>query len=543
MRSSRSFPRRSRLVVALFSTAVLTVGTLAVLQATSSAESAASAQSADACAPGTEVQTTTGPVCGVVSNGVTEWLGIPYATPPVGALRWAPPQPHAPWTATLAATAFGSACEQAPNPFTPGPYSEDCLFVNVWRPSLPASDLPVLVHIHGGGFTLGSGAGDNTLLASRGHEIVVSMNYRLGILGFLANSALGEHSGDYGLQDQQAALRWVKDNIPAFGGDPHNVTIYGESAGGSSVCHHIASPTAAGLFQRGISVSGEYNTLLGVPTSLEAQDCKSALPTQAQADQAGATFAASLGCASATNVAECLRAASVTSVLAASGGTKGPTINGTTLPRTLRQALKTGRVNRVPVIAGVNRDENLVGTATTPEQYRALVDAQYGRFAQDVLRLYPLERFDSPFVAFRTIAADSNTVCPALVTDRGLARWMPVYAYEIDDTDAPLLNPFYPAPGVPNGSYHVAAWFLTPVNPPLNANQQVLQNEELAHVTTFARTGDPTALHTPVWPRFTPATEAVMSLQPGGDSEIVTADELSAQHHCRFWDRVGAKSD
>jgi para-nitrobenzyl esterase len=398
----------------------------------------------------------------------------------------------------------------------------------------------VLVHIHGGGFRIGSGAEDNSLLAARGHEIVVSINYRLGILGFLANSALGEHSGDYGLQDQQAALRWVRDNISAFGGDPRNVTIYGESAGGSSACHHIASPTAAGLFHRAISVSGEYNTLLGVPAALEAQDCKSALPTQAQADQAGARFAASLGCASAADVAECLRAAPVASVLTASGGTRAPTINATILPTTLRQALKTGKVNRVPVIAGVNRDENLVGSATTPEQYRALVEAQYGRFAPDVLELYPLERFDSPFIAFRTVSADSNTVCPALVTARGLARWMRVYAYQLDDTDAPRTSPFFPPPGVPNGSYHVGGWFLTPVNPPLNENQQVLQNQEIAHVTAFARTGDPTAVRTPIWPRFTAATQAVMSLQPAGDSEIVTADALSAQHHCRFWDRVGA---
>ncbi|HZD01703.1 MAG TPA: carboxylesterase family protein [Actinomycetes bacterium] len=163
------------------------------------------------CAPDTTVQTANGPVCGIVVGGVREWLGIPYAAPPAGDLRWAPPQPAAPWSGTLQATAFGTACQQArPNVQS----SEDCLYLNVWRP--PGGDHPpVMVHIHGGGFFGGSGNGDSTLLATRGHEVIVSMNYRLGIFGFLANAAFGPHSGDYGLQDQQAALRWVP-NWPNF---------------------------------------------------------------------------------------------------------------------------------------------------------------------------------------------------------------------------------------------------------------------------------------------------------------------------------------
>ncbi|MBV9941206.1 MAG: carboxylesterase family protein, partial [Solirubrobacterales bacterium] len=161
-------------------------------------------------------------MCGISSttaSGVNEWLGIPYAAPPVGDLRWQPPQPPTPWTTTLAATAFGSECTTTTG--TAG--SEDCLFVNVWAPSnaTSTSNLPVLVHIHGGGFTGGNGNSDNSLLAGNGDEVVVSMNYRLNIFGFLVNdTALGANSGDYGLQDQQAALRWVRDNVTAFGGDP-----------------------------------------------------------------------------------------------------------------------------------------------------------------------------------------------------------------------------------------------------------------------------------------------------------------------------------
>jgi para-nitrobenzyl esterase len=500
---------------------------------------------APACDPGTNVQTASGPVCGIVSGGTGEWLGIPYAAPPVGPLRWRPPQPPAPWTSARQATAFGSECAQQ-FPGFPGGGTEDCLFVNVWRPADGSTGLPVLVHIHGGGFVIGSGAGDNTLLARTGHEVVVSMNYRLGIFGFLADPALGPHSGDYGLADQQAALRWVRDNIAAFGGDPRNVTIYGESAGGSSVCDQIASPAAAGLFQRGISVSGEYNTLLGSPTSLEAQDCKSSLPTQAQADSAGQGFAAAVGCGPpSADVAACLRSVSTAAAEQAAGvgyqdgghGTVAPTISAATLPMTLRQALQTGHVNRVAVIAGTDRDEDLVGSAATAADYQSLIRAQYGRYASQVLARYPLDRFDSPAVAFRTVAADSDTVCPALVTDAALARRMPVHAYEIDASDLPP----YATSGAAAGASHVGAWYLTPVSPALDANQQVLQDTELGEVTAFARSGDPTAQGTPAWPRFTSAGPQVMSLQPAGDSAAVAAAELSAQHNCGFWDRLAPR--
>lgn len=501
-----------------------------------------------------------GPVCGITStsaSGVNEWLGIPYAAPPVGNLRWQAPQSPTPWTTTLPATTFGSECIQVT-----GAGSEDCLFVNVWAPAnaTSASGLPVMVHIHGGGFANGSGNSDNSLLASTGDEVIVSMNYRLNIFGFLADDrALGANSGDYGLQDQQAALRWVQSNVAAFGGDPHKVTIFGESAGGSSVCDQIASPTAAGLFEQGISTSGEYNTVLGTqeqtprtPEDLEAQDCKSALPTKAQATAAGKNFAAAAGCGkgSAAVVAACLQALPVTEIEQVAlhpgtgyqyggQGTVAPTINGTTLKMTLRQALKTGHVNHVRVIAGTDRDENLVGTATSAAQYQSLVDSQYGALASQVLARYPLSHFDSPGVAWRTVAADSDTVCPSLVTDHDLASRMPVYAYEIDDNDIPPYAAAGPGVVAP-GASHVGAWFLNPTATPLDANQQVLQNQEVAYVTTFARTGNPSTNGAPVWPQFNRAAEE-MSLQPAGDSEVVTEAEVSVQHNCAFWDRISPR--
>jgi para-nitrobenzyl esterase len=514
------------------------------------ASASASAQAAAACADGTDVSTASGPVCGIVAGGVREWLGIPYAAPPVGRLRWQPPQPHARWTPVLHATQFGSECVQGTAASLAG--SENCLFLNVTEPSAPAAGpLPVVVNIHPSGFLAGNGNGDYSLLATSGHEIVVSVNYRMGIFGFLADSALGPHSGDYGLEDQQAALRWVRRDIGAFGGNPHDVTVTGESAGGTSVCDLLASPTAAGLFQKAITVSGEYSNLLGRPSGtafplqLEIQDCKSTLPTQRQADQIGTGFAAAAGCGQATDLATCLRGLSAAAATKAAGagyqfgghGTLAPTLNGTTLPRTFRQALITGTVNRVPVMAGVSRDENLVGEPTTGAQYAQLVRAQYGSLAARVLALYPVSRFPSPFVAWRTVAADSDTVCPALSVDRALSRWTPVYGFEMDDGNAP--PSYYEPAGEPNGSFHVADWYVytailaTPTDP----DERVLQDQEVAEVAAFSRTGQPSALAMPSWPEFG-RSGAVMSLAPGADSQLTSAQQISADHNCGFWNGI-----
>jgi para-nitrobenzyl esterase len=521
----------------------LIAGTVSFLQTTASAQAG---DPAVACAAGTTVTTADGPVCGIVVGGVTQWLGIPYAAPPVGALRWQPPQPPASWATTLQATSFGSECvQQFPVPGFPTGGTENCLYVNVWAPqgSAAGANLPVLVHIHPGGFVIGNGNADNSLLATTGNEVVVSMNYRLGIFGFLADSALGPNSGDYGLEDQQAALRWVQRNVTEFGGNPHNVTIFGESAGGSSVCDQIASPSAAGLFERGITTSGEYNTLLGAPTPLQAQDCKSALPTQSQAEAAGASFAAAVGCDNAGDVVACMRAVPAQTAGNASAfgyqdggtGTVSPTINAAILPLSLRQAIEARRVNRVSVIAGTDRDEDLVGTATTAAQYAQLIQTQYGKYASQVLVLYPLSHFDSPTIAFRTVAADSDTVCPSLVTDRELSRFMPVYAYEIDANDIP---PYAPGPaGTAQGASHIGAWYLNPVTPALDANQQALQDEEVASVTRFAATGNPNANGTPFWPEFRDSGSE-MVLAPAGDSAAMSVGQIMAIHNCGFWDRI-----
>ena len=564
----RSFGRArpgARLAV-LAAAAVSTAGALG-------APVPAQAQAPPPCSPDTVVQTRSGQVCGMTADGQTAYLDIPYAAPPVGRLRWRPPRPAQAWTGTLQATRRGPAC---PTPgFPPGTppaagASEDCLTLEVQRPAgaRPGQRLPVMFEIHGGGF-LGEALTDNGRnFVSHGPVVYVYVKYRLGILGFLAEQALGAHSGDYGLQDQQAALRWVKRNIARFGGDPGNVTIFGESAGGASVCDQVASPTARNLFQRGISVSGFYN--YDVNTIWWPADCKSKLRTEAQAQRMGRRFAAKVGCAGAADVAACLRAVPVNTLLEQggqfedpdAGGAIGPIVNGTTLPMSAAEAFRRGRVNRVKLVIGVGRDEfnggiysnSSAGTivATTPGQYRTLVRQQFKARARAVMRRYPLRRFPAPapFIAYRTIMADAFSVCPALASDARLSRHIPVYAYQDDDTDSPSpVGQSLPVDGAagaaeepptqPLGGFHSAINHLAhdPAEA-LDANQAALQDEVLAEWTGFARTGDPMVPHTPRWVPFTARRRAVMSYRPAGTSTLTPARTIRREHDCRFWDAL-----
>ena len=433
--------------------------------------------------------------------------------------------------------------------------SEDCLQLDITAPTGVGSALPVIVYIHGGGFTGGTTSTypEQELATggplAGGPVIVVGIEYRLGVLGFLADKALGAHSGDFGLQDQQFAMKWVQQNISAFGGDPANITIMGSSAGASSVCDQIASPTAHGLFEKASNFSGEYNSLFGAPTSLQPQDCKAQLPTQQQANATGALFAASVGCAPATtDVAGCLRRVPWQTLLAAqaSGGTNSPIVNGTTLTEQPLESFATGHVNRVPALLGVNRDEDLTGTATTAAAYTNLINSQYGAESSEVLLHYPLARFPSPYVASRTVAADSNTVCPALVRDQYLSKVMPLYAFEGDNPDLPPYSPASPNPPGSSHDWEPGYLFPTamgiPIDSQLDANQATLRSELIAQITAFAATGSPNTTGVPLWPRYKSDTGyLVMSLQPGGDDELMSAAAISFDHQCAFWDRISPK--
>jgi para-nitrobenzyl esterase len=510
-----------------------------------------------ACTAGTTVETNDGQVCGLTANSITSYLDIPYAVSPVGDLRWEPPQPHAPWTSVLQAT---SAAPECPSPgFPPGSppaagTSEDCLYLKVEVPAdaKPGENLPVMYEIHGGGFLGTALTNDGDNLVNSGKVVYVFANYRLGILGFLADKALGSHSGDYGLQDQQAGLRWVQQNIASFGGDPGNITVFGESAGGASTCDQVASPTAKGLFERAISVSGFYNYQDNIVWS--KADCKSTYFTEAQAQTVGAQFAAKVGCGNVTNVAACLRNVPAATLVEdggqytepTAGGTIGPIVNGTTLTMSPAKAFATGHVNHVALISDVGRDEfnggvyaNTTGlpvvVADTAAQYQQLVQEQFGTLAPAVERLYPLSQYQSPYTAYRTIMADSASVCPMLQTDQELSKYIPVYADINTDADNPagedLQLPLGAQHSGTNGLVHFPSSQLDP-------NQAALQSQLLAEWTYFAHTGNPSAPHTPAWALYSSPRHPVMLLQPADTSETTPAAFIAEQHNCSFWDET-----
>ncbi|MGH3168105.1 MAG: carboxylesterase family protein [Trebonia sp.] len=296
------------------------------------------------------VTTDSGVVCGLTSGaGWREYLGIPYAAPPTGALRWQPPRPAAPWTTPYQATTPGPHCISTNLDAAPAP-SEDCLWVSVYVPpgTTPASRLPVMAWIHGGAFQFdddsangaGTGNGSGQDLADAEHVIVVRVEYRLGALGFLASTALGADPGNYGLEDQQAALKWVRRNVGAFGGDAGNVTLFGQSAGATSTCLQLISPGSRGLFRRAVMESGWYQDFFS------AAGCAQTLPTVAQAQAAAATLESRVGCTTG-DIAACLRQVPASTLLADSSGLNfTPVVDGTFVPAQPRTAFADGQFTR-----------------------------------------------------------------------------------------------------------------------------------------------------------------------------------------------------
>src|SRR5688572_32961368 len=363
-----------------------------------------------------DVTIQTGRVEGTALGGMTVYLGIPFAAPPVGNLRWRAPQPAAKWTGVKSATAFAPACTgggspsgirtqaagrgrgPAPAP-APGPArrrqgaagpgnSEDCLYLNVWTPAKAANErLPVMVWIYGGGFVGGSTAGALTTgerLAGKG-VIVVSIAYRVGPLGYLAHPGLSAESkdrvsGNYGVLDMIAGLQWVKKNIAAFGGDPGKVTIFGESAGGIAVSMLSASPLAKGLFHGAISeIGGSFG-----PPSLPALPGENMLLMK-DAERLGQQFAAKAGAASVSD----LRKLSTAEVVAAAGGSEGitwPVIDGHVIPDDQYKMYEAKRFNDTPILVGYNSDEGLsFGVPPTPDAYRQATRQRYGPYADRLL--------------------------------------------------------------------------------------------------------------------------------------------------------------
>ncbi|HET7267976.1 MAG TPA: carboxylesterase family protein [Oleiagrimonas sp.] len=444
------------------------------------------------------------------TTGLDEFKGVPYAAPPVDGLRWKPPQPVAAWQGVRKADHFGPRCMQraiyGDMVFRSDGMSEDCLYLNVWTPALDTGkSLPVLVYFYGGGFIAGDGSEpryDGASMAQRG-IVTVTVNYRLGVFGFLALPALAAESphhatGNYGLLDQAAALRWVKRNIAAFGGDPDRITIAGESAGSMSVSALMASPLSRDLMQQAIGESGSMLANL-TPRPL------------ARAEKQGKAFRQHLG---ADSLAQ-LRAMPADQLLAAAGGEGvahfGPTIDGYFLPRPPAAIYEAGQQAHVPLLVGSNSQEGFYALmfdheTPTPANYRAVIEKQFGAHADQALKLYPGATLEQ-------IKASGT----ALVGDEfiALATWSWMH-WQRKTGEAPVYYYFFtqPRPAKRDGSAgpgtgavhsgeieyalgnlsgnHVYAW--------TDADRKVssVMQGYFAH---FIKTGNPNGRGLPYWPR------------------------------------------
>ncbi|RJQ81781.1 carboxylesterase family protein [Pseudonocardiaceae bacterium YIM PH 21723] len=471
------------------------------------------------------VRTVEGPVRGTVTEHSRVFQGIPFAAPPVGENRWRAPQPVRPWTSIKDATRPGEVCLQRDlfAPGAPDRGSEDCLYLNVTTPAKPGR-YPVMVWIPGGGFVGGGApAYDARQLAERGDVVVVTAGYRVGALGFLGLPGLAG-GGQFGLEDQQAALRWVRRNAGAFGGDPGNVTLFGESAGGLSACAQLASPTAVGLFDKAIIQSGPCDLHWQPGGWLPSEPAGSIWIPRAEADKAGVERAATLGCPGPDLA--CLRRLPATALLT-NDLLIAPAYGGPLLPVEPGRAVRAGYTQRMPMLLGTNRDEHrgFLYEEITTQRYPELIRAGYGDRADEVLAAYPLSEYPSPALAWATVSTDALWSCTAHEMAGHLARRMPVYGYEFRDRTVPGLDPRHPD----TGAYHAAELpYLFPGSLPvtLNAAQSALGERMQRAWAAFAHTGSPQ------WPAV--PTVQGLDIAPAGIGPV----DLAADHHCALWSRV-----
>jgi para-nitrobenzyl esterase len=450
----------------------------------------------------TTVTVEQGQLQGTKEEGLTVYRGIPFATPPVGDLRWRAPQPAAKWEGVRPADKFAPQCVQS---IKAPAMSEDCLYLNVWTPAKSASDrIPVLVWIFGGGFSVGATSVptySGEQLAQK-RVVFVSISYRLGSLGFLAHPGLSAESpqhvsGNYGLLDMIAALQWINKNIAAFGGDPNKVTIFGESAGGIAVSQLCASPLAKGLFEGAMSESGGS---FGPPRSA-GQPGENMRPL-ADAERSGVEFARTLGAATVAD----LRMVPAEKVLAATRGLAWPVIDGWVIPSDEYTLYDAKRFNDVPVLIGYNSDEGAsFSHDRTPRDYMEGVRRRYGPFADSLLKAYPTGETSVPKTA-RDLSRDAafgwhTWIWARLQSNLGKSK---VFYYYFDQ------HPEYPAdsPQAGHGSPHgmeVEYVFKHVTGGPSgkpSATDLTISDAMATYWTNFAKYGDPNGEGMPKWPAF-----------------------------------------
>jgi len=461
--------------------------------------------------------------------------GIPFAAPPTGDLRWKPPQPVASWTGVRKTTEFGPRCMQGrifdDMVFRDNGPTEDCLYLNVWAPTKPSPhSYPVMVWIYGGGFAAGATSEprqDGENLARKG-VIVVSGNYRLGIFGFFSHPELtaesSQHaSGNYGLMDQVAVLQWVRKNIAAFGGDPQNITIFGESAGSFSVSALMASPLAQGLFQRAIGESGAFfSTTLPARSLAASQEAD-----QKFADSIGAHSLADLRALSAQNLLD--------DSLKAGGIRFWPNIDGYFLPEEVRAIFAAGKQSHVPLLAGWNHDEGSYHgffgkKEPTAANFVARAHELYNDKAGEFLKLYPAA---TDAEAMRSAQDYSGDQFIAYSTWKWIEMQLatggsPVYRYEFDDAPPPAAGDTSPS----RGAYHSAEIefvfeALISKHLPWRPEDEKLSDLMSSYWTNFARKGDPNGKGLPRWPAYTQGKYEVMHLDAVSKAE-------PDSHHARY---------
>jgi para-nitrobenzyl esterase len=505
--------------------------------------SLALATPATAGTDGSVVVTDKGAVRGAVTDTGRVFKRVPFAAPPVGDLRWRAPRPAPAWPGVRDTTAPRPACPQNGSPVLNQPRitTEDCLYLSVYTPPAGARHRPVMVWFNGGGLeSTWVNRYDASLLASRG-VVVVTPTYRLGAFGFLAHPALsgedpGLRSGNFGLLDQQAALRWVRANAAAFGGDARRVTIFGGSAGAIGVCDHLTSPLAAGLFARAIVQSGLCSFVRSLP----------------DAEAAGERFANTAGCRGPADLTACLRAQPVGAILDAMRDTPAgdaplwaPTSATPVLPTDPSAAIAAGAHHRVPVIVGTTRDEGTVfvalleaqGTPINAETYPAVLAQEFGADGPRVQAEYPATAYGGDHrLALSAVYTDSLFACPTWAVNRSLSRTTRAYAYEFADRTAPNLFPL--TPDFPLGAYHSAETvYLFNTALVLNPAQRRLSDRMLSYWTHFAATCNPNSGRTPRWEPSRSAHPTVLTLDA---TDITNRYGFDIRHRCGFWNTIRA---
>ena len=483
-----------------------------------------------------------GPIRGTIEGQTLAFKGIPYAQPPVGPLRWRPPQPAERWVSVRDGSRYGAMCPQFVGQEIKG--EEDCLYVNVWRPrEKPDSPLPVMVWLTGGGNHSFSGQGSPVFggVVYNGEQLVpegvvfVSYNLRLGALGFLAHPALDAErperiSGNYGSLDQIAMLRWVQRNIAAFGGDPSRVFLFGTSAGGGNICALMTSPLSRGLMH-GVAMQSS------VPAGCELQTLSDA------ENGTGQRVVKTLGCDGVADVAACLRGKTMTEVVSAVPGNfsvlariYGPNMDGHVFPDQPINLITQGRYPPMPAIIGNTTEETLIwadtaGQVTDEATYGAAIDKVFDAAARSqIFALYPSSAYLSPRRAFAQITTDAQFTCKSRSVARALshAQNQPVYRYLFNHV---LENdPRLKTVGAAHTVEHMFLFAWQGSYQPIE-NDRAVQRQMVRYWTRIAKTGNPNGGGDPEWPPVSLKDDTYLEI--GANT---SAHRGPSEAHCDFWD-------